>query len=204
MTSIRSFMKKLFTRSSSITVVSGLPRSGTSMMMSALKAGGMGLVVDGERAADANNPKGYYEFERVKKLPTGDVGWLDMAQGKAVKIVSALLEFLPEAYSYRVIFMERNIDEILASQSRMLARSGKTDEHPVSDAVLRQSYEEHLLEVKQAMAENEWMETLYVSYNETLRAPHEMCLKVAAFLDGAVKAAEMERVIDPSLYREQK
>jgi len=197
-------MKKLFTGSGYIIVVSGLPRSGTSMMMAALKAGGMDLVVDGEREADANNPKGYYEFERVKKLPTGDVGWLALAQGKAVKIVSALLEFLPEGYSYRVIFMERNIDEILASQSRMLARSGKTDEHPVSDAMLRQSYEEHLLEVKQRLAEKEWMETFYVSYNETLYAPHEMCLNVAAFLGGAVKATEMEKVIDPSLYREKK
>ena len=95
------------------------------MMMSALQAGGMPLVVDEIRQADDNNPKGYYEFERVKKLPKGDTVWLAESPGKAVKIISALLEYLPKEYAYRIIFMERDLGEILASQQRMMVRSGK-------------------------------------------------------------------------------
>jgi len=119
MTSIRSFINRLIDKHLYITIVSGLPRSGTSMMMSALKAGGMKLLVDGKRRADENNPKGYYEYELVKQLPKRAHRWLGSAQGKALKIVSALLVYLPEHYRYRVIFVEREMEEILASQKRM-------------------------------------------------------------------------------------
>ena len=106
-----------------VTVVSGLPRSGTSMMMKMLEAGGLPPLTDSLRVADDDNPKGYYEFERVKKMPEGDKSWVEDAQGKSVKVISALLEHLPPEYSYRVLFMQRKVEEILASQTQMLIRS---------------------------------------------------------------------------------
>jgi hypothetical protein len=99
---------------SEIIVVSGLPRSGTSLMMQMLEAGGQTVLVDHVRKADSDNPEGYYEYEAVKDLSKGETVWLAEAQGKAVKVISALLEFLPVEYTYRVIFMRRRIPEILA------------------------------------------------------------------------------------------
>src|SRR4030067_886296 len=107
-----------------ITVVSGLPRSGTSMMMQILHAGGMEILTDQQRTAD-DNPKGYYELERVKKMKEGDVTWVRESGGKVIKVISALLEYLPRDLSYKVIFMHRKMDEILASQKQMLARRGE-------------------------------------------------------------------------------
>ena len=106
-----------------IVVVSGLPRSGTSMMMQMLEAGGMDVLTDGRRTADEDNLKGYYEYEKVKALKT-DNSWLPRAGGKAVKIISELLRHLPGTHTYRVIFMRRAMEEILASQDRMLIRRG--------------------------------------------------------------------------------
>ena len=105
-------------------IVSGLPRSGTSLMMMILNAAGIPPLTDYERNADEDNPRGYYEFERVKKLKDGDFGWLENAQGKAVKVISALLTYLPEGYTYKVIFMRRELSEILASQRKMLINRG--------------------------------------------------------------------------------
>ncbi|HZD55295.1 MAG TPA: hypothetical protein VE136_01120, partial [Anaerolineales bacterium] len=99
-----------------MTIVSGLPRSGTSMMMKMLEAGGVPPLTDEIRTADRDNPKGYYEFERVKKMPDGDKAWMVEARGKSVKVISALLEHLPPQYDYKVIFMRRDMNEILASQ----------------------------------------------------------------------------------------
>ena len=108
--------KRLFGRKHKpITIVSGLPRSGTSMMMKMLEAGGIPIVQDGIRTANTDNPKGYYEFERVKQLPKGDTAWLADSHGKAVKIISALLKHLPSDYEYKVLFMRRDLDEVTAS-----------------------------------------------------------------------------------------
>ena len=106
-----------------IVVVSGLPRSGTSMMMQMLEAGGMEVMTDGLRAADEDNLKGYFEYETVKALHT-DRNWLPEARGKAVKIISELLKYLPETQTYRIIFLRRALEEVLASQDRMLVRRG--------------------------------------------------------------------------------
>ncbi len=186
-----------------ITLVSGLPRSGTSMMMSALKAGGMTLLTDGIRTKDENNPKGYFEYERVKKLSSGDIRWLRSAQGKAVKIISALLEYLPEGFAYRVIFMERNLAEILDSQHRMLIRDGRRVEKELSDDDLRRSYEQHLLDVKAWLAKKNGFRTLFVSYNDILRQPEQEFAKVADFLEDRVDPRRMAEVVDPKLYREK-
>ena len=203
MTSIRSFIKRKIREQSCITVVSGLPRSGTSMMMSALKKGGMPVLVDNIRKADQNNPKGYLEFERVKKLPKGDYDWLAIAQGKAVKIISALLTYLPECYQYKVIFLERDMDEILSSKQRMLERTNKIDEDNKSDEMLRQSYQEHIKEISTWLEDQDWLQTLYVSYNEILRQPDIEFQKIAVFLDQLVVPQLMAQVVDPELYREK-
>jgi hypothetical protein len=203
MTSIRNYLNKLFTKEDFITVVSGLPRSGTSMMMSALQAGGMPLVVDDIRQADPSNPKGYYEFERVKKLPKGDMAWLATSPGKAVKIISALLEYLPKGYSYRVIFMQRDLNEVMASQQRMMIRNGKEPGQSSAEEELSQSYAEHLAEVTRWLDGREDIQTLIVSYNDVLSDPTEQFQRLASFLDQKVDAAAMTKVVDPQLYREK-
>ena len=203
MTSLHSQIKKLFSKKEFITIVSGLPRSGTSMMMSALQAGGMPLVVDDLRQADANNPKGYYEFERVKKLPKGDTVWLATAPGKAVKIISALLEYLPSGYKYRVVFMQRNLGEVMASQQRMLIRNGKDLGYTDDGKDLYQSYHDHLTKVRRWLEENRKIETLFVSYNDVLSDPLRQFQKVADFLDHKVDPVAMSKVVDPKLYREK-
>jgi len=109
-------------RSEVITVVSGLPRSGTSMMMKMLEAGGLACLTDSKRLPDEDNPRGYYEFERVKKLPEGDCDWLIDARGKVVKVVSTLLEYLTTVYPYKIVYMQRNTLEVVHSQRQMLSR----------------------------------------------------------------------------------
>ena len=173
------------------------------MMMSALQAGGMPLLVDHIRGADENNPKGYYEFERVKQLPKGDTVWLRTAQGKAVKIISALLEFLPEKYEYKVIFMERDLDEVLASQTRMLERNGKQQDHPVAKDEIRQSYQEHLEKITDFLTEGNWLHTLYVSYNDILQQPEVEFRKVTDFLGIGLDSGKMAQIVDHHLYREK-
>src|SRR3990167_393038 len=99
-----------------IVIVSGLPRSGTSLMMQMLRAGGMSLLIDDQRPADADNPHGYWEYEPVKRLQH-DNSWLPQAEGKAVKVVSALLQYLPPRHTYKIIVMHRPMQEVLASQA---------------------------------------------------------------------------------------
>ena len=134
--------KKLFKSEEAqfITVVSGLPRSGTSMMMKMLEAGGILPIIDNIRTADEDNPKGYYEFERVKAIDKGDTEWVADAQGKSVKVISALLKHLPSDHQYRVIFIRRHMDEILASQRKMLLRRGE-DPDKMDDAEMALLFE---------------------------------------------------------------
>src|SRR5713101_7433843 len=106
---------------SEIIIVSGLPRSGTSLMMQMLDNGGVAVLTDNIRAADTDNPRGYYEFEKVKKIKQ-DSSWLPETRGKAFKMVSQLLYDLPTSERYRIIFMERDLDEMLISQEKMLKR----------------------------------------------------------------------------------
>src|ERR1700704_756589 len=109
-----------------IVVVSGLPRSGTSMAMKMLQAGGLPLLTDDARPADDSNPDGYFEFELVKQLDkSGDLAWLRNARGKGVKVISWLVTWLPESYDYRVIFMQRDLEEVVASQNAMLLQRGE-------------------------------------------------------------------------------
>lgn len=186
-----------------VTVVSGLPRSGTSLMQRMLEAGGIEPLTDEIRAADENNPRGYYEYERVKKLKDGDTGWLNLAQGKSVKIISALLEYLPEDCFYRVLFMRRNMDEILASQNKMLVDRGEPTDK-VSDEQMAQLYKDHLKKVAAWLEIQSNFRVLYVDYNRLLQDPTEPLAQIRKFLDKSVKVDEMAKVIDSNLYRQRK
>ena len=197
---------RLFGRSKSnnvVTIVSGLPRSGTSMMMKMLEAGGVPPLTDEIRTADKDNPKGYYEFERVKKMPDGDKAWMAEARGKSVKVISALLEHLPPEYSYKVIFMRRDMNEILASQKKMLIRQGKPTDK-VSDEDLAKMYEKHLAKVQAWLTSQPNVSTLDVDYNLLLENPRSYLERIRNFLGVDLNIERMGNVIDPALYRQRR
>jgi hypothetical protein len=186
-----------------VTVVSGLPRSGTSMMMKMLEAGGIAPLTDKIRTADDDNPKGYFEFERVKKMPDGDTAWVGDAQGRAVKVIAALLEYLPQEYAYKVLFMRRSMDEILASQKQMLIRSEKpTDE--ISDEKLAELYSKHLVKVESWMDQQPNITVFDVDYNDLMQNPEPYPAKIQRFLGVEMNIDEMSGVVDPALYRQRK
>jgi hypothetical protein len=198
------FLKKLFGKKAEpVIVVSGLPRSGTSMMMKMLEQGGLEVVTDGIREANEDNPKGYYEFERVKKLPDGDTAWLPEAEGKVVKIISALLLHLPDDHAYRVLFMRRHIDEILDSQRRMLVRRGEPTDS-VEDGEMAAMFEKHLRKVYAWMDEQSNLSYIDVDYNALLKGdPVPMIRQINDFLGGDLDEKAMVSVIDPALYRQR-
>ncbi|MEQ9498872.1 MAG: sulfotransferase domain-containing protein [Deltaproteobacteria bacterium] len=184
-----------------ITIVSGLPRSGTSLMMRMLEAAGLGVVSDGERAADDDNPRGYYELERVKKLPD-DVGWLPECEGKAVKVISRLMMMLPEGgYRYRVIFMRRNLDEILRSQKKMLERRG--EDESFEDAEMKKNFILHVGEIEAFVAGRDDFEVLFVNYNRLMSDPAKQIQRVAEFLGRGDRIDDMTAVVEPGLYRQR-
>jgi hypothetical protein len=197
-------MMRLFRRGGkSVTVGSGLPRSGTSLMLQMLEAGGMAVLTDGEREADANNPRGYYEYEPVKQLEHGVTGWLHDAEGKAVKVISALLPYLPPRHSYRVLFMQRDLDEVLRSQAAMLTKlKGSADGFDA--AALRRDYAEHLRGIHNWLAQQPHLHVLQVDYNALVASPAGWCSRVAAFLERDLDTARMAAAVDPSLYRQRK
>lgn len=186
-----------------IYIVSGLPRSGTSMMMKMLEAGGLEILTDNIRGADDDNLQGYYEFERVKAMKEGDTVWVGEAQGKVVKVISALLEHLPAEFSYKVIFMEREMMEILASQRKMLERRGKPG-NPAEDGKFAELYGKHLIKVKDWLSSQPNMEVLYVRYNEMIARPAEYADDVAGFLDVLMDVAAMGEVPRDQFYRQRK
>ena len=184
-----------------ITVVSGLPRSGTSMLMQMLDAAGYPCLTDGVRKADADNPRGYFEYQKVKRLRR-DRAWLPEAKGKAVKIIAQLIPFLPSQFSYQVIFMERDISEVLASQRKMLQRQGKSGGN-LSDAQLGQIFEHQVREVKRILTQRK-IPTLGVAYPDALQYPMEIAEKIQAFLGKNLDVYAMAAAIDPNLYRQRR
>lgn len=184
-----------------VTIVSGLPRSGTSLMMSMLEAGGMDVLTDEIRTPDEDNPKGYYEFERVRQIEH-DQAWLVDAKGRAVKMIAELLKYLPPGYTYKVIFMRRTMKEILASQKRMLVRRGEPTEK-VSDEEMAAMFQRYLNRVEAWLADQPNIEVMYVSYNRLLDDPTVQLDNVNQFLGGALDVEQMIRVIEPSLYRQR-
>jgi hypothetical protein len=184
-----------------ITVVSGLPRSGTSLMMQMLAAGGVPPLTDSIRAADESNPRGYLEFEKVKSLRT-DKSWVAQAQGHAVKVIHLLLRELPNesSYFYRVIFMRRPLEEILASQKTMLARESKPS---ASAEVLSKIYRAQLEEVEGWLAKQSQFASLPVEYHRLIKEPAPVCDEINQFLGGSLNGSAMAAVVDPSLWRER-
>ena len=181
-----------------ITIVSGLPRSGTSMMMQMLEAGGMPVLTDGIRAANEDNPRGYYEFERVKKIRE-DAAWLGEAKGRAVKMVSMLLYDLPAEYHYQIVFMRRDLSEVLASQRLMLERSGEGATRGVDDTVMAEKFEQHLAEIEDWLARRDHIEVLYVTYDEVLEDARRQAQAVADFLNCGLDAGGMARACERRL-----
>src|SRR5215216_6973575 len=197
---------KLFSRAKTkqsgtqpVIIVSGLPRSGTSMMMRMLAEGGLPILTDELRRADDDNPNGYFELEVVRQLKEGNFTWLKEANGKVVKVISALLEYLPKEYQYKVIFMERDPRETLVSQKKMLDHRGQISK--LSDDEMEQQFHKHLAAMKPWLVRQPNMDVLYVNYNALMAEPIFLCEKVTEFLGLPLNEAQMLEVPDPRLYR---
>ncbi len=184
-----------------ITVVSGIPRSGTSLMMQMLSAGGLPLLTDGMRVPDANNPRGYCEWTPVKSLSrTPEI--IGEAEGKVVKVISSLLSSLPSQHEYKIIFMRRPLEEVIASQDRMLVRLGR-QVTPTTKASVIAAFERHLNDVDTWLAKKTNMAVLYLAYSDVVRAPHKAAHNVADFLRTVLDVEAMSRQVEQSLYRER-
>lgn len=187
-----------------IVIVSGLPRSGTSMLMNMLVAGGLEAVSDNLRKADEDNLKGYFEFEPVKDLHKDtDKSWLEGARGKVVKVISWLLKDLPLKYNYKVVFVERNLDEIIASQNKMLVNRGEAEENR-ADENTRGKYDYHLRSVKYDLREIPNFDVLYVNHRDVIQNPGEQAQRINRFLGGRLDESKMAQVVDEKLYRNRK
>lgn len=182
-----------------LTIVSGLPRSGTSMMMQMLDKGGIPALIDNIRTADEDNPKGYYEFEAVKQTKR-DASWLKDAPGKVVKMVHLLLLDLPLNREYRVVFMRRDLHEVIKSQNKMLERNQKGGGDLPDNQVI-EVFKMQLAKVYKWVADHRNFRMLEVNYNEMLKTPRPVVARINDFLDGSLNTDAMLNVIDPTLYR---
>lgn len=189
-----------FKRGKPIVLVSGLPRSGTSMAMKMLAAGGMETIVDDVRTADEDNPKGYFEDERVKDLAQmEDTSWLRAARGKVIKVVSSLLQYLPQDNTYKVVFMRRNLHEVLASQAKMLERRG--EENTAGDEDMLRMCTSHLDKVKFQLRFRDWFDVLYLDFADVVADPETAAKRMNEFLGGGLDVEAMAMQVDPNLYR---
>ena len=187
-----------------VIVVSGLPRSGTSMMMKMLEAGGVPVWLDGVRTADDQNPKGYYELERVKQLDKSlDKSWVRAGRGRAVKVISSLLEHLPAENNYHVVFMNRDIQEVLKSQGKMLSQRGESGGSAGDDA-LQKFFEVHLRKVKYFLAHDRRFSVIDVTYTDVLADPEAMARRICTFLGANLNIAAMVAAVDNQLYRNRR
>jgi hypothetical protein len=182
-----------------VTVVSGLPRSGTSMVMQMVHAGGMPAVTDGVRIADPDNPRGYFELERVKSLRT-DRSWLPEARGKVIKVIHMLLPELPVDQDYRVLFVERDLDEVIASQQKMLTRLGRPGAALPSER-LRAAFQGQLRQVREWLAQRPQFQVLPVQYAAVVREPRAAAAAINRWLGGGLDETAMAVAVDPHLYR---
>lgn len=178
-----------------IYVVSGLPRSGTSMMMQMLQAGGIPVLTDALRAEDNNNPKGYLEFEKVKALAK-DNSWLAESEGKVVKIIAQLLQFLPGDFQYKIIFMNRDMKEVLTSQQKMLGKDSSVFPMGLADVFSKQ-----LARSEAWIKSQPNMEVLYVNYSDVVQNPAEQAENIESFLGMNLNLEKMVAAVDGKLYR---
>jgi hypothetical protein len=203
---MRGFLRRALRRmrhGEPVVVVSGLPRSGTSMCMKMLEAGGMPLVQDGLREADEDNPKGYFELERVKELDkSGDTAWLRDARGKAIKVISFLLKDLPDDHNYKILFMVRNIEEVLASQAKMLERRG--EENKTSDERMADIYAGHIAQVRRLLRMSPHFEVMDIKYTDAMRDARGTAERIREFLGMPLDVDKMAGAVDETLYRNRR
>lgn len=189
---------------SEIVVVSGLPRSGTSLLMQMLAAGGVEPLTDGERVADVDNPRGYYELDAVKRLKQ-DAACIHEARGKVVKVISHLVGDLPEGEAYRVVFVERDLDEVLQSQAKMIARLGRP---APPQEVVRKAFAAHLDAFDRLAASRGNLAVLRVAYADVVTDPESAARRIAGFLEeggfSGLDVAAMAAAVDPALYRNRR
>jgi hypothetical protein len=184
-----------------ITIVSGLPRSGTSLMMQMLAAGGLPVLSDGERQADTDNPRGYHEWERVKQLPKNS-SLIAEAEGKVVKVISQLLLALPVEHEFRIIFMQRPLTEVMASQDVMLRRRGTFDPG-VDNSAIERAFQDHLYQIYAWLNGRPNIAVCRVHYHRVLREPQETARRVAEFLKTPLDVDAMAKQVDPDLHRQK-
>lgn len=185
-----------------ITVVSGLPRSGTSLMMQILDANGFTIVADHVRRPDESNPRGYFEYEKVKSLMK-DNCWMGEAEGKAIKIITQLVSFLPSDFFYHILFMERNIDEIISSQEKMLERSNVKRNNPVNRDILKKTFLQHTERTKHWIEAQNNMRLVNVSYKGLVTNTCVEIEKINAKLSIMLNTETSLRVVAPELHREK-
>lgn len=197
------FLKRVFRRQPGepIVVVSGLPRSGTSMLMKMLESGGMEILSDSERAADIDNPKGYFEYGRIKDLEKEtDKSYIREGRGKVLKVISFLIKDLPDDNDYRVIFMRRDLDEVLASQNKMIHRLGTTDT-TATEAAMKEAYRNDIVRTRLLCRDRPNFELIEIGYKPTIEDPAMTARSVNAFVGGHLNEAAMREAVDGSLYR---
>jgi hypothetical protein len=182
-----------------IIVVSGLPRSGTSMVMKMLAAGGVDVVTDNIRKADDDNPRGYFEYEKVKTLYR-EAAWLVQSKGKCIKIISHLLYYLPKDFNYKIIFIRRNMKEILDSQKKMYERLQKRADD-LEDSVLAAKFNSHLFKVERWIKQKENIRSLFVHYSKIIQDPLVQAEKMRDLIGKSLDVSMMASAVDPSLYR---
>ncbi len=198
-----SIKSKLFARNNGepVVIVSGLPRSGTSMMMKMLEAGGVPIMTDSKREADIDNPKGYFEYERVKDLEKeSDKSYVREGRGKALKVISFLIKDLPDDNDYRVIFMRRNLDEVMASQNKMIDRL-KSSDSDADEEALKEAYRNDIVRTRLLCKKRPNFELVEIHYRNTVEDPVGTASKVNAFLGGHLDEDAMRAAVDGSLYR---
>ena len=184
-----------------ITIVSGLPRSGTSLMMQMLSAGGMPVLTDGGRKPDSDNPRGYYEWEQIKLLPQQPAS-IDRAEGKVVKVISQLLVALPAGRTYQVLFMLRPLTEVIASQAEMIRRLG-TSGAALPTSALMGALDAHLRQVRLWLKSKPDLSVLTVEHHDLLRDSLATSRNIQDFLKCSLDVEAMARQVDSSLYRQR-
>jgi hypothetical protein len=180
-----------------IIIVSGLPRSGTSLAMQILAAGGIEVLSDGERTADQDNPRGYLEFEQVKKIKQ-DASWLPAARGKAVKVIAQLVYHLPATEQYRTLLMQRDLDEVLASQEKMLARLGRP---AVPRERVKAAFQNEMERFGVWIGRQPNFAVLRIDYASVVADPRSWAVRIAEFLGRPLDVEAMTAAVDPALYR---
>lgn len=181
-----------------ITIVSGLPRSGTSLMMQMLQAGGMTLIMDEKRSADTHNPKGYFEYERVKSLDA-DNTWLNISHGKCIKILFHLLKFMPHQFTYKIIFMQRDLDEVIESQDKILK-----EQYAIGldkDKSIKKIFENELSAIEKWLINQKNVSLLNIQYKDIIENALQEVIRIETFLDIPLNKYQMIKMVDPSLYR---